>query len=90
MVNGGLLIKHSANQKYTTDAVTDAFTRILCRKAGITPQHFFNRSDMAGGSTLGNISGTQVLFATVEETRAKLAAAEDKNVNIKESIAALG
>lgn len=66
VVNGGLLIKHSANQKYTTDAVSDAFIRVLCRRAGVAAQHYFNRSDMPGGSTLGNISGTQLPFATVD------------------------
>ncbi len=65
-LNGGVVIKHSANQKYTTDAVSDALFRCICDRAGTTPQHFHNRSDMLGGSTLGNLSGNQVAVNTVD------------------------
>lgn len=65
-VNEGIVIKHSANQKYTTDAVSDALFRSLCDKAGVSYQHFHNRSDMLGGSTLGNIANTQVSLNTVD------------------------
>ena len=65
-VNGGIVIKHSANQKYTTDAVSDAVFRQICEKAGVKVQSFFNRSDIAGGSTLGNIANTQTPMNTVD------------------------
>ena len=65
-LNGGVVIKHSANQKYTTDAVSDALFRCICDRAGAAPQHFHNRSDMPGGSTLGNLSGNQVAVNTVD------------------------
>ncbi len=65
-VNGGIVIKYSANQKYTTDAVSGAIFRELCRIADVPLQVFHNRSDMAGGSTLGNISGAQVPINTVD------------------------
>lgn len=65
-INGGIVLKHNANQKYTTDGVSAAVTRLLCRKADVPVQTFTNRSDMEGGSTLGNISGTQVAVETVD------------------------
>ncbi len=54
-MNGGVVIKHNANQKYTTDAVSDAIFAEICAKAGVPVQHFANRSDVLGGSTLGNL-----------------------------------
>jgi aspartyl aminopeptidase len=65
-MNGGIVIKYSANQKYTTDAVSGAIFRTICEKAGVPYQTFTNRSDMLGGSTLGNISNTQVALNTVD------------------------
>ena len=66
VLNGGIVIKHSANQKYTTDGVSAALFRTLLKGAGLKYQEFLNRSDMAGGSTLGNISNTQVSLNTVD------------------------
>ena len=66
MINKGVVIKHSANQKYTTDAVSNAIFKELASKASAQVQHFANRSDMLGGSTLGNISNTQVALNTVD------------------------
>ncbi len=65
-MNGGIVIKYSANQKYTTDAISGAIFRTICSRAGVPYQIFTNRSDMLGGSTLGNISGTQVAVSTVD------------------------
>lgn len=65
-LNGGIIIKHSANQKYTTDAVSAAVMRCLCERAGVPYQNFLNRSDMLGGSTLGNISNSKVSLNTVD------------------------
>ena len=55
-MNGGIVVKHNANQKYTTDAASQALFLEVCRKAGVPVQHFANRSDLPGGSTLGNIA----------------------------------
>lgn len=71
--NGGIVIKYSANQKYTTDAVSGAVMKEICRKAGVPVQIFYNRSDLAGGSTLGNISTTQLSLNTVDIGLAQLA-----------------
>ena len=65
-LNGGIVIKYSANQKYTTDAISGAVFKTMCDKAEVPYQTFHNRSDILGGSTLGNISGTQVAFNTVD------------------------
>ena len=65
-LNGGVVINHNANQKYTTDAVSGAVFAELCRRAGVPVQHFSNRSDILGGSTLGNIAGTHVSMNTVD------------------------
>lgn len=65
-LNGGIVLKFNANQKYCTDAVSAAMFRDLCDQANVPVQTFTNRSDMAGGSTLGNISNTQVALNTVD------------------------
>ena len=65
-LNGGIVIKYSANQKYTTDAVSSAIFKKICEKVDVPYQTFVNRSDMLGGSTLGNISTSQVAIDTVD------------------------
>ena len=72
-MNAGIVIKYNANQKYTTDAVSGAMCKMVCEKAKVPYQTFTNRSDMAGGSTLGNISNTQVALNTVDIGLAQLA-----------------
>ena len=61
VLNKGIVIKFNANQKYCA-----AIFKELCTKAGVPYQTFVNRSDIAGGSTLGNISNTQVPMNTVD------------------------
>ena len=73
VMNGGIVIKFNAAQKYTTDAFSAAQFRLYCSEAGVPCQVFTNRSDMAGGSTLGNISTTQVPVRTVDIGLAQLA-----------------
>ena len=73
VMNQGIVIKYNANQKYTTDAVSAAEFKLLCKEAKVPFQTFTNRSDMAGGSTLGNISTTQVAVNTVDIGLAQLA-----------------
>ncbi len=58
VVNGGLVLKFNANQRYTTDGASAALFRKLCGKAEVPVQTYCNRADLAGGSTLGNISVT--------------------------------
>lgn len=72
-MNGGVVIKHNANQKYTTDAISDSIFRLICKKAGVPVQSYVNHSDIAGGSTLGNISNTHVSLNTIDIGAAQLA-----------------
>nr|MCR4626591.1 hypothetical protein [Treponema sp.] len=65
-LNGGIVIKFNANQKYTTDSVSEAVFKELCKKADVPFQTYVNRSDIAGGSTLGNISNSHVSINTVD------------------------
>lgn len=65
-MNGGIVIKYNANQKYTSDAVSAAIFTLVCEKAGVPIQRYANRADMAGGSTLGNIANTQVSLNTID------------------------
>ena len=66
VMNGGIVIKFNANQRYTTDGVSAALFRQACKKAGVPTQTFCNRADLPGGSTLGNISSSQVSIPTVD------------------------
>ena len=72
-LNGGVVIKHSASQRYTTDAVSQAVFAELCRRADVPVQHFANRSDLPGGSTLGNIALAHVSLHSVDIGLAQLA-----------------
>lgn len=65
-MNGGIVIKHNASQRYTTDAVSAALFAQFCKKCGVPTQSFFNRSDLGGGSTLGCISTTRVPLCSVD------------------------
>ena len=65
-MNQGIVLKYHANQKYTTDAVSEALFTEICRRHDIPYQKFVNRSDMNGGSTLGNISNTHVSIRTAD------------------------
>ena len=73
VLNGGVVIKYNANQRYTTDAVSAALFSLICERAGVPTQRFANRSDMPGGSTLGSIANTKVSVNTVDIGLAELA-----------------
>ena len=72
-MNNGVVIKQNANQKYTSDAVSIAKFKMICDKAKVPYQFFANRSDEAGGSTLGNIVMSQVSMHAVDIGLAQLA-----------------
>ena len=72
-INGGLAIKEAANQHYCTDAFSRAVFAGLCERAGVPVQTYANRSDMAGGSTLGNLSNVQASMHAVDVGCAQLA-----------------
>ena len=66
ILNGGPVIKISANQSYTTDAESAAIFTALCQRAGVPVQKFVNRSDERGGSTIGPISSTHLDIRSVD------------------------
>lgn len=65
-LGGGPAIKFNASQKYASDAVSAAIFAEICRKAGVPCQRFVNHSDVAGGSTLGNILASTVPLRGVD------------------------
>lgn len=65
-MNEGIVVKSHAGQKYTSDAVSIAVMKAICEKADVPVQFFANRSDEAGGSTLGNIAMAQVSMNAVD------------------------
>lgn len=66
VLGGGLVIKYNANQRYTTDAVSDAVFRRVCALAGVPVQRYSNRADLPGGSTLGNLSTAHLSVHSVD------------------------
>lgn len=66
ILGGGVVVKHNANQRYTTDAVSETVLTILAERCGVKLQSYQNRADIAGGSTLGSISNTRVSVSTVD------------------------
>ncbi|MCQ2242804.1 MAG: M18 family aminopeptidase [Bacteroidaceae bacterium] len=66
VMHGGPVIKFNASQKYASDADSAAVFRSICEKAGVPCQTFVNHSDVAGGSTLGNILTSQIPLRGVD------------------------
>lgn len=66
VLNGGVVIKYSGNQKYTSDAFTGSVMKKLCMDAEVPYQVYYNHSDILGGSTLGNISTVHVSVPSVD------------------------
>ena len=66
VLGGGPVIKFNAAQKYASDAVSAAVFAEVCRKAGVPYQRFVNHSDVAGGSTLGNILASSLPLRGVD------------------------
>ncbi|MCR4790228.1 MAG: M18 family aminopeptidase [Treponemataceae bacterium] len=66
VLNGGPVIKFNASQKYTSDAMSAGIFKKICEKAGVPYQIYTNNSNIPGGSTLGNISLSQVSLLSVD------------------------
>ena len=73
VLGGGPVIKFNAAQKYASDAVSAAVFAEICREAGVPFQRFVNHSDVAGGSTLGNILASSIPLRGVDMGNAILA-----------------
>jgi len=72
-LNGGIVIKYNANQSYTSDALSSSIVKTICGNNGLKYQEYTNRNDLRGGSTLGNISNSEVSLTTVDIGIAQLA-----------------
>ena len=73
VLGGGPVVKFNAAQKYASDAVSAAVFAEICKKAGVPCQRFVNHSDVAGGSTLGNILASSLPLRGVDMGNAILA-----------------
>ena len=72
-MNKGIVIKYNSNKRYSTDATSAAVFTEICFRAGVPVQHFSNRADIQGGSTLGYINISHVSVNTVDIGLAQLA-----------------
>ena len=72
-MNEGIVIKHQSEQRYATDAISGAIFARLCKSAGVPTQTYLNRSDIRGGSTLGNIVVSNIPMLTLDIGLAQLA-----------------
>ncbi len=66
VLGGGVMLKHHANRRYTTDGLSAALLRKLGQMAGVPLQDYYNRADMKGGSTLGCVSLAHVAVNSVD------------------------
>ena len=66
VLNGGVVIKNNANQRYTTDSVSEAIFKSICDKANVPYQSYTNRSDLRGGTTLGNAANEKLSLNTID------------------------
>ena len=66
VLNGGPVIKISANQKYTSDAESISVYKGIAERAGIPFQMFVNHSNEKGGSTIGPINSTHLEMRSVD------------------------
>ena len=72
-LGGGVVLKHSGSQKYTTDGASSAIVHLLAERAGIRLQTFTNHADIPGGTTLGNLSVQHVPVRSADVGIAQLA-----------------
>ena len=72
-MNKGIVIKFNASQSYTSDAISSAIFTSICKNVDVPTQVFTNKSNIRGGSTLGNISATHVSVMSIDIGLAQLA-----------------
>ncbi len=71
-MNGGVVIKCNANQQYTTDGISSSLAASIFEKALVPYQYYYNRADIPGGSTLGNIANAQLAVLSADIGLAQL------------------
>lgn len=98
VLNGGIVLKYNANQRYTTDAVSSAVFTKICADHDIPLQRYSNRADLPGGSTLGNIAMAHLSIPAVDiglpqlamHSCCEMAGAEDTDLLVKAMTAYFG
>lgn len=65
-LNDGIVLKYNANQSYTTDGLSSSLIKAIAAGAKLKVQEFTNRSDLRGGSTLGNLSNGEISFLSAD------------------------
>jgi len=65
-LNAGVVIKRNANQRYATDAMSEAFMMDVCHQANVPVQHYIHRNDLPCGSTIGPITAARLGISTVD------------------------
>ena len=88
-LNGGIVIKYNAEQRYTSDGFSSAIAKLLAKAAGVAYQEYTNRSDLRGGSTLGNLSNAEVSLACCDIGLPQLAMHSSYELLGKEDIEAM-
>lgn len=73
LLNGGVVIKTNARQSYVSDSLSIALFKEICDRACSKYQFYANRSDIKGGSTLGNLSNSNVSLLSIDIGLASLA-----------------
>lgn len=71
-MNGGVVIKCNSSQQYTTDGLSASLVALMCERSGVPCQYYYNRADIPGGSTLGNISNAQLSLLSADIGLAQL------------------
>lgn len=66
VLGGGVVVKYNGNQRYTTDGFSDGVLRTVAEREGVRLQKYYNRADIAGGSTLGSIATTKLPVPAVD------------------------
>lgn len=66
LLNKGIVIKYNANQSYTSDSLSSSIVKTICKNNNLNYQEYTNRSDLRGGSTLGNISNSEVSLISAD------------------------
>jgi len=65
-INGGLVIKTNANQRYATNGVTASLFRQLCAEVDVPVQSFVTRTDLGCGSTIGPVTAAKLGIPTLD------------------------
>lgn len=65
-LNGGPVIKINAKQRYSTDAVGEAYVEQLAARVGVPCQKYIHRTNLPCGSTIGPITAARLGMRTVD------------------------